>query len=153
MAALVARSDPGLVIFPTHRVASGPVPELNGRFRVTALDGGAEEGLANLGRVPAGHAAFVLLRPEGAALVETDDAVLDTAVIDRLPLGEVRFTPSASEAEQAVRSGDATAAFLVRPPTMEQVEAVALAGEKMPEKSTYFFPKLTSGLLFSPFDE
>jgi hypothetical protein len=153
LAVLVARSDPGLVIFPTHRIASGPVPELNGRFRVTPIDGGAEEALASLTRVPPGHAAFVLLRPEGAALVETDDALIDTAVIDGLTLGDVRFTPSAAEAEQAVKTGSATAAFLVRPPTMEQVEAVALAGEKMPEKSTYFFPKLTSGLLFSPFDE
>jgi uncharacterized protein (DUF1015 family) len=152
-AALVARADPGLVIFPTHRLASGPVPELNGRFRVTSLGGGAEEGLASLGRVPRDRAAFVLLRTEGAALVETSDAVLDTALIDELPLAGVRFTPSAAEAERAVRSGEASAAFLVRPPTMEQVEAVALAGEKMPEKSTYFFPKLTSGLLFSPFDE
>jgi uncharacterized protein (DUF1015 family) len=33
------------------------------------------------------------------------------------------------------------------------VEAVAVAGETMPPKSTYFFPKLTSGLLFAPFDE
>jgi uncharacterized protein (DUF1015 family) len=79
--------------------------------------------------------------------------VLDTAVLDELPLPEVRFTASAEEAERAVRDGRAAAAFLVRAPTMEQVEAVALAGAKMPEKSTYFFPKLTSGLLFSPFDE
>ncbi|MBA2536543.1 MAG: DUF1015 family protein [Actinobacteria bacterium] len=80
-------------------------------------------------------------------------AGLDTAVIDRLSLTGVRFTPSIAEAEHEVASGRAEAAFLVRPPTIDQIEAVALAGEKMPEKSTYFFPKLTSGLLFSPFDE
>jgi uncharacterized protein (DUF1015 family) len=153
MAALVARGDAGLVIFPTHRLATGPVPELNGRFRVTTVDGGAEEALARLGQVAGDHAAFVLLRPEGAALVESSEVLLDTAVIDGLSLDHVRYTPSAKEAEQAVRTGGASAAFLVRAPTMEQVESVALAGKKMPEKSTYFFPKLTSGLLFSPFDE
>jgi len=74
-------------------------------------------------------------------------------VIDRLPLEDVRYTPSAVAAEEAVRSGRAEAAFLVRAPTLEQVMSVALAGELLPEKTTYFFPKLTSGLVFSPFDE
>jgi uncharacterized protein (DUF1015 family) len=158
LAALVSRADAGLVIFPTHRVASGPVPELNGRFRLTALAGGTEDALERLRLVPRDRPAFVLLRPGEAVLVEAQPApgpvaALDTAVIDELPLANVRFTPSAAEAEQAVRTGRASAAFLVRPPTVEQVEAVALAGETMPAKSTYFFPKLTSGLLFSPLDE
>jgi uncharacterized protein (DUF1015 family) len=157
-AALVSRGDPGLVIFPTHRLAAEPVPELNGRFRLTALPGGAEQALARLGLVPRDRPAFVLLRADGAVLAEAEPggraaAVLDTAVLDELELADVRFTASAAEAEQAVRSGRAAAAFLVRAPTVDQVEAVALAGEKMPEKSTYFFPKLTSGLLLSPLDE
>ena len=42
---------------------------------------------------------------------------------------------------------------LVRAPTVKEVQQIALAGKTMPEKSTYFFPKLASGLLFSPFDE
>jgi uncharacterized protein (DUF1015 family) len=158
LAALVSRDDPGLVIFPTHRVASGPVPELNGRFRVTTLSGGAIEALDRLRLVPRDRPAFVVLRPDGALLAEAEPergpvGVLDTAALAELPLEDVRFTPSAVEAERAVRSGSASAAFLVRAPTIEQVEAVALAGETMPEKSTYFFPKLTSGLLFSPLDE
>ncbi len=96
---------------------------------------------------------------KGAAVLaeaERDErpvSVLDTAALDELELENVRFTPSADEAARAVTSGAAEAAFLVRAPTIEQVEAVALAGETMPEKSTYFFPKLTSGLLFSPLDE
>ncbi len=158
LAALVSRDDPGLVIFPTHRLVSSPVPELDGRFRVTSLPGGAGEALARLGDVPRDRPAFVMLGAAGAVLAEAPPearpaAVLDTAAIAELPLSDVRFTPSAEEAEEAVRSGRAAAAFLVRAPTIEQVEAVARAGETMPEKSTYFFPKLTSGLLFSPFDE
>ncbi len=46
--------------------------------------------------------------------------------------------------------GAAEAAFLLRPPTVEQVAALARAGAMMPQKSTYFFPKLLSGLLFHP---
>ncbi len=159
LAVLVSKDDPGLVILPTHRVASGAVPELNGRFRVTALADGAREGTERLARVPRDHPAFVMVGRDRTVLAEADRggsgplAALDTAALDALPLGDVRYTASAVEAERAVASGTASAAFLVRAPTVAQVEAFALAGETMPRKSTYFFPKLTSGLLFAPFDE
>ncbi len=48
--------------------------------------------------------------------------------------------------------GDASAAFLVNPPSIDAVRAVCLAGEVMPEKSTYFYPKLADGLVFDLFD-
>jgi uncharacterized protein (DUF1015 family) len=157
LAALVSDTDPGLVIFPTHRLVGGPVPELNGRFRVTSVPGGAAAAAARLDDVPRDRAAFALVRVEGAVVAEAEPAagaaVLDTAALDGLGLTNVSFTPSVEEAERAAATGAAEAAFLVRAPTVDQVEAVALAGETMPEKSTYFFPKLTSGLLFSPFDE
>lgn len=152
LAVLVALDDPGLEIFPTHRVTAGRLPELNGEYAQTPLagPGQAGEALAGVGR---DRPAFVLLRPDGVVLVEGGDQALDTALVDSLGLDEVVYTPSADEAERAVASGRATAAFLVRPPTVEQVEEFARAGVRMPQKSTYFFPKLTSGLLFSPFDE
>jgi uncharacterized protein (DUF1015 family) len=152
LAVVVAHDDPGLEIFPTHRLTAGPVPELNGEYAQTPLAGSGEAtaALAGVGR---NRSAFVLLRPDGAVLVEGGDQPLDTALVDSLGLEEVVYTPSAHEAERAVESGTATAAFLVRPPTVEQVEEFARAGVRMPQKSTYFFPKLTSGLLFSPFDE
>jgi uncharacterized protein (DUF1015 family) len=159
LAVLVARDDPGLVIFPTHRLVRGAVPELNGSFRLSEVPGGALEALERLEELPRDHPAFALLRPDRTVLAESEPlgsgplAVLDTTALDRLPLGELEFTASAAEAERAVSEGRAQAACLVRPPTVQQVEAVALAGETMPQKSTYFFPKLTSGLLFSPFDE
>jgi hypothetical protein len=152
LAVLVAIDDEGLEIFPTHRLTAGVVPDLAGRFRQTPLSS-AGEATAALAGVPRDHPAFVLLRPEGAALVEGSEQTLDTALVDSLPLSQVAYTASAAEAERAVSSGEATAAFLVRPPTVQQVEEFAHAGVRMPPKSTYFFPKLTSGLLLSPFDE
>jgi uncharacterized protein (DUF1015 family) len=152
LAVLVALDDEGLEIFPTHRLTAGVVPELDGEFRQTPLTGPGEAATA-LSGVARDHPAFVLLRPEGAALVEGEDESLDTALVDSLSLSQVAYTASAAEAERAVRSGEATAAFIVRPPTVEQVESYARAGLRMPPKSTYFFPKLTSGLLLSPFDE
>ena len=148
LAALVSRADPGLVILPTHRLATAAPPELDGAPIV-----GVREALDELESIPRERAAFVLVRREGAKLVRSEDPALDTTVVDELPLEGVTYTASASEAERAVSSGAAAAAFLVRAPTMEQVETFARAGERMPPKSTYFFPKLTSGLLFSPFDE
>jgi uncharacterized protein (DUF1015 family) len=159
LAVLVARGDPGLVIFPTHRLVRGAPPELNGSFQVREVPGGAREALKRLEELPRGHPAFALLEPGRTVLAESEPrgsgplASLDTTALDRLLVGELEFTASAAEAERAVSEGRAQAAYLVRPPTVEQVEAVALAGETMPQKSTYFFPKLTSGLLFSPFDE
>ena len=153
LATLVSSEDDGLEILPTHRLISGDPPDLDGSFRLTDIEPSAEAGTAALAGLDRDHPAFVLLRRDSAQLVEADGAELDTAVIDRLPLEDVRYTPSAVAAEEAVRSGRADAAFLVRAPALEEVVAVARAGELLPEKTTYFFPKLTSGLVFSPFDE
>jgi uncharacterized protein (DUF1015 family) len=49
-----------------------------------------------------------------------------------------------------VSEGDYEAAFLMRPTPIAQVRDVAAAGENMPPKSTYFFPKVLTGLLFNP---
>jgi uncharacterized protein (DUF1015 family) len=153
LATLVSRGDDGLEILPTHRLVSGSVPDLDGSFRLSDVEPTAESGSAALARLPRDHPSFVLLRRDAAVLAEGEGDELDTAVIDRLPLEDVRYTPSAVAAEEAVRSGRADAAFLVRAPTLEQVERVARAGELLPEKTTYFFPKLTAGLVFAPFDE
>ena len=153
LANLVSRDDEGLEILPTHRLVTGAVLELDGAFTLTDVEPSGEAAVAALASVSRDHPAFVLLRRDSAVLAEGSGADFDTTVIDRLPLGEVRYTPSAVAAEEAVLSGRADAAFLVRAPTLDQVLEVAAAGERLPEKSTYFFPKLTSGLLFSPYDE
>jgi uncharacterized protein (DUF1015 family) len=146
LASLASTRDPSLTIFPTHRVTSSAPAAVNGTQDVT-------EALAALAALPLGHAGYVLVRPGGAELVATRAAGLDTALVDSLGLEDVRYTPDADEAVEAVAAGRAAAAFLVRAPTVEQVATAARAGERMPEKSTYFYPKLAAGLLFSPFDE
>ena len=52
---------------------------------------------------------------------------------------------------KVAESGDI--GFILRAPTVREVEAVAEAGEVMPQKSTYFYPKLLSGLVINPLDE
>jgi uncharacterized protein (DUF1015 family) len=159
LAALVSCDDAGLTIFPTHRVVAGALPALNGGFRLTPVPGGPSEALERLERLGRDHPAFVLITPGEVVLAELEDGNLeprerlDVAAIDRLALEGVTFTPFASEAAEAVASGRASGAFLVRAPSIGEVQELARAGETMPEKSTYFYPKLASGLLFSPFDE
>ena len=64
--------------------------------------------------------------------------------------GNVEYTISASDAIGEVTSGAAAAAFIMNAPTIADVDRVSRAGATMPEKSTYFFPKLATGLVMNP---
>ena len=56
------------------------------------------------------------------------------------------------EVAAGCRSGDHPLAAIVMPATLEHVRDISLAGERMPPKSTYFYPKLLSGLVFNPLE-
>ena len=97
-----------------------------------------------------------------AVLRKVDAAVLE-AVVLRPMLGlldpeqfaatdAVRYVRELAAATAPVDQGESAAAFILRPPTVAQVQAVADAGTVMPQKSTYFFPKLWSGFLLNPLD-
>jgi uncharacterized protein (DUF1015 family) len=90
-----------------------------------------------------------------------DVAVLDTVILRGLmgidctaaaQEGHLTYTHDDDAALRAIDAG-AQAVFLMNPPRIEDVQAVCLAGETMPEKSTYFYPKLPTGLVFRPLDE
>ena len=89
--------------------------------------------------------------PTPASVRALDVAVLHGALLGPLlgvEPGQLEFTHDDAEAIDDVRRGRSTAAFLLNPPSVAAVRAVCLAGELMPEKSTYFYPKLASGLVF-----
>jgi uncharacterized protein (DUF1015 family) len=134
MVVLVPTRQEGLTIFPTHRVAQ----HVNGA-RGTPIDEPGDD-------LP----GVVLYRNGRYELLESD--ALDVEVVDELAPRGVTYTPRREDAEATVDRGDAEAAFLLRPTRIEDVWAVARRGDTMPQKSTYFFPKLTSGLLFHPLD-
>jgi uncharacterized protein (DUF1015 family) len=60
------------------------------------------------------------------------------------------YAKDAPETLRQLDEGAYQAAFLLRPTPVEQVRAVAAHGETMPPKSTYFFPKVLTGLVFNP---
>ena len=74
----------------------------------------------------------------------------DAVGLNFYPKSPRYLTPDAAEAVRLVDAGDADAAFLPRATRIEDVFERARRGEVMPQKTTYFFPKLTSGLLFHP---
>ncbi len=51
-----------------------------------------------------------------------------------------------------VEDGDCQMALFMNPTSIKQVKEISLAGEKMPQKSTYFYPKLLTGLVFNKID-
>ena len=65
----------------------------------------------------------------------------------------ILYTKDAAEAVDRASRGDVQAAFLVRPTRIDQLAAVARAGDVMPQKSTYFYPKLLTGMVFNPMED
>lgn len=65
----------------------------------------------------------------------------------------VSYEHDAELALQEVEDGQCKAAFILNPPTGDQMIQVSLAGEKMPQKSTYFFPKLLTGLVINKIED
>jgi uncharacterized protein (DUF1015 family) len=150
---------------------SEPVPEdtLVAELHRPDADGRAAFGLLLSGgrsfRLSADRAAVrKRMRREqiSTAVAGLDVAVLQVAILDDvLAVGttdvaagdRLAYTRSAAEAHSAVESGEAQAAILVRPTGLEQLQAVAGAGDVMPQKSTYFYPKLLTGMAFYPMED
>ena len=185
---LVALEDPGLTVFPTHRLIGSLDEHRRGALeRTLARDFETiEVPLEQIAPEPQGPEASAPLelgyidhrdgRPlrltlrdqaiADAALQGRSQAYrhLDTGVLEALllkgalglsdddiaHLDGLFYARSTEEALQLVRSGAYEAAFFMRPTPVAQVRDVAAAGENMPPKSTFFFPKLLTGLLINP---
>jgi uncharacterized protein (DUF1015 family) len=184
---LVSMSDPGLAIFPTHRLVGGLDDERRRRLddaleREFQLSEAPPDRLvpeAGNGDLP----TFGVLERDGArslrarlasaeiadrALAGHSDSYrrLDTAVLEKLLLEDalglseddishqrgLGYARDLDQARALLSGGEYELAFLLRPTPVEQVQAIAAAGETMPPKSTYFYPKLLSGLLFNPLE-
>ena len=104
------------------------------------------------------HSALDAVSPRQAELdvVRLHKVVLESVLnINEEAIREqcnVEYLRDAREAVQRVRSAGANVAFLLNPVPIEQMTAIALAGEVMPQKSTDFYPKLLSGLAIYALD-
>jgi uncharacterized protein (DUF1015 family) len=185
---LCSLADPGLLVFPTHRLLTGLKDDRSKQeairdvllrdFEVAELDAAREleppaspDGRVAFGYMDSFHRKpyRVTLKDQGIA----DRALegmpepyrrLDTAVLEALVLrgalgmseddiSHLRgldYSKDLDDAIDAVESGRADAGFFMRATPVEQVREVAASGESMPPKSTYFYPKVPTGLVFNP---
>jgi uncharacterized protein (DUF1015 family) len=180
---LVSLGDPGLTIFPTHRLLTGLDDERRVALReairrdwdVEEVTGDelepAPDGRVRIGYLDAHHGRPLRLTLKDPAIAEAAlpgkppaYRRLDTAVTEALllqgalgmseddisHLRGLDYARSTAEARERVRAGDVQAGLFMGPAPVELVREVAAAGEVMPPKSTYFFPKVLTGLLFNP---
>jgi uncharacterized protein (DUF1015 family) len=181
---LVALEDPGLTVFPTHRLLRDLQPAqhetlaqaIRRDFDVSRLASTddlvpAAGGPVRMGYIDAHFREPFMLTLRDQAIA--DAALpghsapyrrLDTAVLEALilkgalgksdedidELNGLGYARSFQEALDLVQAGGYDAGFFMAPTPIEHVQAVADEGESMPPKSTYFFPKVPTGLLFSP---
>jgi uncharacterized protein (DUF1015 family) len=183
---LVALEDPGLTVFPTHRLVNDLTPEQQERLAATLREDFEIERLADeqqlappaneelkIGYMDAHSRRPVMLTLKDQA---TADAVLadhaepyrrlDTAVLEALILkGTLGMTDESidhldglgyardfAQALELIHDNAYDAAFFMAPTPVQRIQAVAESGENMPPKSTYFYPKVPTGLVFNPLD-
>jgi uncharacterized protein (DUF1015 family) len=191
---LLAKSDPGLVIFPTHRLLrslGGISPDDLARrlapyFTVELIEENirrptgrawavsrlsehmgkssaflmvtAQDGKARLLTLRDGADLSGLPLPAHQTLRALDASVLQGVVLEGVlgaascDPGNLAFVRDAGDAVTRTLSGEYEAAFLLNPTPMWQVQAVADAGLTMPQKSTWFHPKIPSGLVLREVD-
>ena len=175
---LTGLDDPGLTVFPTHRLLSGFAigDGLRGLFEVEEialehLDPAGEEGVGVFGAYDSVEKRAYRLRLKDLGEVDRrlagqpepyrrlDSAILETLVLKGLAgmsdhdIDERRgleYAKSVDDALRLLEEGPYDAGFFLRPVPVEQVKAVAETEANMPPKSTYFFPKVMTGMVFSP---
>jgi uncharacterized protein (DUF1015 family) len=146
-----ASEDPP--VLPYHRVLIGGSPP-GGGDRVRDL----EEVLAELSDE---DLVYGLTVREGGELVHRVGRLegrpptvcaLHEQVLAAVPQAALRYTQDAVVAEQAVRDRRAVAAYFLPPTTAERIRALVDRGERLPEKSTFFWPKPRTGIVLRALD-
>jgi uncharacterized protein (DUF1015 family) len=186
--ALTGLDDPGLTVFPTHRLLSGlrDDPERQRRLGeglrelfdatevpVEQLDPLGEAGVGVFGLYDSFHQRGFRLRLKDAAVAALDEQLagkpeayrrLDAAILETLVLKGIAglseddilakrglgYSKSVEDSLALLESGTYDVAFILRPIPVDQVRAICESDENMPPKSTYFFPKVLTGLVFNP---
>jgi len=189
LAYLCSLEDPGLSIFPIHRLVHA-LPRFDpAGFRARLAEHWHIEPVGDLpaaqsalerGRGRPGQFAFLFAGQDGATLVRWKEGSgldrmsavpeplrrLDVILLHHLILeGLLEITPEAQarqehldyakdarELERRVRSGAAQIGILMNPTRIGQVLEVSRAGLRLPQKSTYFYPKILTGLVLDPLD-
>ena len=181
MMELVDFSDPGLLVLPLHRLVRGIAPsilvglgdKLRNLFVLESVPLKSDSC-----QLPPDSCLGILGLQPGSLVVlkKRQDISLEAmmpgnraqayrefgvSILNHIILGDVlsgakdldvAYTVDLKEAHQQIKEGEYQLAFLLRPLQPEMVKAVADAQDRMPSKSTYFYPKLPAGLIINPLD-
>lgn len=193
MMMLVDMDDPGLVVFPTHRLVNNvkidevmAVSLLKDDFDIDKIivdsktsmlcDAIAKDLVALKEKkgfaLYFGGEYYYRLSLNDASVMEKylpdkseayrnlDVTILHTLVLDKIygidtenlaNQKNLTYTRDPMEAIEAVQNGSQQCAFLLNATKVREIKDVSLAGEKMPQKSTYFYPKLITGIVMNKF--
>jgi uncharacterized protein (DUF1015 family) len=168
---LVALQDSGLTVFPTHRLVTAAdrdalaaalerdwTTEPRDTLSIGYYADGAEQTLY----LSDWAIADAALEGKPEPYRRLDTAVLEALILkgalgmsedDISHFNGLDYARTPEEARARVDAGTADAAFFMSPTPVERVRDVAAAGENMPPKSTYFFPKVLTGMVFNPLEE
>ena len=186
--ALTGLADPGLTVFPTHRLLSGFAEEPERQRRLgeglreifeieevgeDELDPKGVEGVGVFGLYDSHHGKAFRLRLKDSAVAALDEQLagkpeayrrLDAAILETLVLKGIAgmseddilakrgigYSKSVEDSLALLADGSYDVAFVLRPIPVDQVRAICESDENMPPKSTYFYPKVLTGLVFNP---
>jgi uncharacterized protein (DUF1015 family) len=171
---LVALQDSGLTVFPTHRLVNNLTADQKAALQdALERDWTTEpQDTLSIGYYDGTEQKTLYVKD----LAIADRALegkpepyrrLDTAVLEALLLkgalgmteddishfNGLDYARTPEEATAKVDAGEADAAFFMSPTPVERVRDVAAAGENMPPKSTYFYPKVLTGMVFNPLED
>jgi len=171
---LTNTADKGITILPTYRLVKGiKREEIISRIEkdfiidICGLECDIYERLSHEGKNTFGlyigsnenwyilkYKGSDLLKDVHSALRSLDVVVLHELIIKRdLSINDVAYEMDIEESLKKVKRGDFDAVFFMNPTDVEDVERVALSGLRMPPKSTYFYPKLLTGMVINKFGE
>jgi uncharacterized protein (DUF1015 family) len=144
---VVELADDQLTVQPIHRLVSG-LPE--GFDAAAAL--GATYAVEPVASVTPGELGLVTAGGVHRLTPKVDDGRLDTVRLDEalaaFPAHDLAYQHGVANVEAAVRAGKAQVGVLLRPVTVAQIAAVADARDRMPPKTTFFWPKPRTGIVF-----
>jgi uncharacterized protein (DUF1015 family) len=172
LATLVSSNDPGVVVFPTHRLLKVPkmredhaVETMRSCFLVERI--GDFDALEPSLRRTNGPSLGVIFRSGNVykaelASYDRNDPMwqIDSHVFQEVMLRkvlhsiarpgdlEIEYDHDSSSVSRKMESGAYDMSVFLRPPNLETIWRLAVAGRRMPKKTTYFWPKIWSGFVF-----
>ena len=177
MMTLVSFSDPGLIVAPLHRlvrnIPSETLIELKKRLEtffsiesfplneieLSDVTGaimkvlGLESGIVTVLRLRQ-SVSLKEVMPEGHSQTyqRLDVSILQHIIIDHLldvSEDDITYIPDIKQAQMKIENGEYQMAFLLNPLPVTTIKSIADANDRMPRKSTYFYPKLPTGLVIN----